>query len=244
MKLRNSNPVFKGIDYDTFGSTSATYGGIIIKTASLFMLLVLSILGVMSNPGFFAANVWILFVAMIFGFVMVMIGSRNPNAAKVTGPLYAIAEGLVLGILISFYEVVAPGLVQVAVMITLSIFFMLLVLYSLGIIRVGSFFKRVVTGAMMGLLFFMFIAIIIGLFSPTFSSNFYGNLNLMLLVSLISAGIASAMILIDLDNCTTIVQNNLDKEYEWTASLGLMVTIIWLFIEILRILLIFASRRD
>ncbi|QVK19929.1 Bax inhibitor-1/YccA family protein [Mycoplasmatota bacterium] len=250
--MRSTNPVFRGIKGNEVFSTSnsATYGGITSKTFLLFLIAVTTGYFTASNVEFVLSNSWIMLVSMIAAFVCVMISSINPRAAKIFAPLYAAFEGMLLGTIILFISTLSTvstayeGIVLNAVLITLSIFLVMLLLYSTGAVRVGPMFRRVMMGALFGLILFTFSTFIIGIFSPGFREMIYGNMQLMLLVSLISAALASLFILIDLDNCTKLVQASAPKEYEWVASLGLMVTIIWLFLEILRILIIFASRRD
>ncbi|XMB85619.1 Bax inhibitor-1/YccA family protein [Mycoplasmatota bacterium WC44] len=246
--MRSSNPVFKSMSRNEVYSSgeAASYGGIVFKTLFLFLIALTSGFVVMNEIEFVATNLWIFYFAMFGAFFSVLL-SRNPRRAKIFAPLYAAFEGVFLGVVVSMYNVIAPtigfGIVETAVLITLSVFLVMLVLYGTGVVRVGPIFRRLVIGALFGLVTFTIITMLIGLFSPAFRGAFYTD-NTILLISLISAGIASLMILLDLDNCTKLVQAGAPKDYEWSASLGLMVTIVWLFIEILRILLIFSTRRD
>lgn len=243
--FRSSNPMFRGNQYELAGvGESASYAGIVTKTAFLFLGLIASILTVQQYPEYFYNNVGILFGALIGGFIAVLVARFNPRAAKFAAPIYAILEGVVLGVIVMTYNLFYPGIVQTAVLITLSIFGAMLLLYGTGVIRVGSFLRRIVYSALMGLVFFSVALMIMSLFGSSLASAFFGNLQFMLMFSLISAVVASLLILIDLDNCSRIVNAGVHKDYEWMASLGLMVTLIWLFLEVLRILAIFASRRD
>lgn len=248
MRIRNSNPMFRGLDKNTFGLeanvNSATYGGIVSKTLFMFTILVAMVILVSLNAMWFYNNSWLMMASIFGGLIMVIIARVNPGTASLTGPLYAVFEGVLLGYIVAIYSALMPGVVEAAVLVTLSIFLVMLLLYVTGLVRVGPLFRRAVTGALVGLFFFVMVAWLLSMFSSSFASSFYGNTSLILLISLIAAGIASLMILIDLDNCTKLVQNGADKKYEWIASLGLMVTIVWLFIEILRIIVILTGRRD
>jgi len=245
MRLRSTNPVFRGVTRSDVFSTddASTYTGIIVKTLFLFLVLVTTGYYTISNATFFLENYWILIAALIVGLVAVIVSMSKPSIAKFTAPVYAAVEGVVLGIFILFAEALYSGIAFNALFITIAIFLTMLALYATGLVRVGPMFRRVLMGALIGLVVFTFAVMIISMFSPGFRESYFGNLNLLLLVSLISAGLASLFILMDLDNCSMIVKQGLPKEYEWVAGLGLMVTIVWLFIEILRILMIFASRR-
>ncbi len=243
--FRSTNPMFRSMRNVGYSDTPATYAGITTKTVFLFMLLVLSAYTSITNMEFLLNNVWIYFVALIGGFISVMVTSFSPKLGMVFAPIYSIFEGVVLGALVAIVNTfVGSGLAETAVIITLSIFVVMLVLYSTGIVRVGSFLRRLTMSMLWGLIIFGAVVFIMSLLGSSLAAMFYGNLQFMLIYSLISAAIASLMILLDLDNCTRLVEMGAPQEYEWNLSLGLIVTIVWLFIEILRILLIFASRRD
>jgi uncharacterized YccA/Bax inhibitor family protein len=100
----------------------------------------------------------------------------------------------------------------------------------------------VVYSALGGLVLFSVVLMIGNLLGFGFARAFFGNLEFLLLFSLVGAAVASLMILIDLDQASMLVRSGADESMEWFAALGLMVTLIWLFLEILRILYIFAAR--
>ncbi len=241
----STNPMLRSIDNSVFDSTeSATYNGIALKTLFLFAVLITSAFTVVTNLPYFEANFWIFFVALIGGFIAVITASIKPKLAKYFAPIYAVFEGIVIGVIATMLSFIASGIVEIAILITLCIFFVMLILYITGAVRVGPFLRRLTIGALVGLLMFTLLVMFSSVFSPAIANMYYSNLSFMLVISLVSAVIATLMILLDLDNCTRIVQAGAPKEFEWSASLGLMVTIIWLFIEILRILFIFTMRRD
>jgi len=239
--FRSSNPVLAGIEQFGVSDTPATYAGMVKKTAFLFLVLVVSTGFVAFNQGFFFANSWLLFVAMIGGFITI-ITSRTPARVRTGAPVYAALQGIVIGMIGVLYNTIVPGIVETAIVLTLSIFLVMLFLYATGIVRVGGFLQRTVYSALSGLVLFGFVMIVGNLFGFGFARAFFGNLEFLLIFSLIGAAVASLMILIDLDRATMLVRSGADESMEWFAALGLMVTIIWLFLEILRILYIFAAR--
>lgn len=244
--LRSTNPMMRRVRNNVHTSdTPVTYGGIATKTIFLFALLLLSGYTTSTYFNVLIDNTWIFFAALIGGFISVMVASFSPRLAKFFAPLYAILEGVILGALVLMVSLfVDASIPQTAVLITVNIFGVMLILYTTGIIRVGNFLRRFVMSALSGLIIFMLVMRISAIFGGTLATMYYTNLNFMLVISLVSAGIATLMLLIDFDNCTQMVNAGVDKEYEWSLGLGLMVTLVWLFIEILRILMIFASRRD
>jgi uncharacterized YccA/Bax inhibitor family protein len=239
--FRSSNPVFAGIQQVGVSATPATYAGIVKKTAYLFLVLVVSTGFVVFNAGFFFNNSWLLIGAAIGGFI-VIITSRTPERIRVGAPIYAGLQGVVIGMIGLLYSNIVPGIVEAAIVLTLSIFLVMLVLYATGIVRVGGLLQRVVYSALGGLVLFSVVLMIGNLLGFGFARAFFGNLEFLLLFSLVGAAVASLMILIDLDQASMMVRSGADESMEWFAALGLMVTIIWLFLEILRILYIFAAR--
>jgi uncharacterized YccA/Bax inhibitor family protein len=239
--FRSSNPVLAGIQQVAVSDTPATYAGIVKKTSYLFLVLLVSTGVVAFNAEFFFNNSWLLFGAAIGGFI-VIITSRTPQRVRTGAPIYAALQGVVIGMIGLLYSNIVPGIVEAAIILTLSIFLVMLFLYATGIVRVGGLLQRVVFSALSGLVLFSVVMIIGNLLGFGFASAFFGNLEFLLIFSLIGAAVASLMILIDLDQASMLVRSGADESMEWFAALGLMVTIIWLFLEILRILFIFASR--
>jgi uncharacterized YccA/Bax inhibitor family protein len=239
--FRTSNPVLAGIQSYAASESPATYAGIVKKTSYLFLVLVLFTGFVAFNADFFNNNSWVLFVAMIGGFITIVV-SRTPKRIQAGAPLYAALQGIVIGMIGVLYNTIVPGIVEAAILLTLSIFLVMLFLYATGIVRVGGLLQRVVYSALGGLVLFSVVMLLGRWLNFGFASAFFNNLEFLLLFSLIGAAVASLMILIDLDQASMLVRSGADESLEWFAALGLMVTIIWLFLEILRILYIFAAR--
>ena len=112
----------------------------------------------------------------------------------------------------------------------------MLFLYTTGIIRVGPFFKRALFSMMIGILLASVVLFILGLTGSSAFEGFY------IAVVLISVVVSSLYLLVDFDRITHYVQSNAPKEYEWSLSLGLVVTIVWVYIELLRLFAILASK--
>jgi uncharacterized YccA/Bax inhibitor family protein len=239
--FRSTNPVLAGIQHVGVSDTPATYGGIVKKTSFLFLVLLASSGFVAFNGSFFFNNSWLLFVAMIGGFVLILT-SKTPERIRTAAPIYAGLQGVVIGMVGLLYSSIVPGIVEAAILLTLSIFLVMLVLYATGIVRVGGLLQRVVYSALGGLVLFSVVLVIGNLLGFGFARAFFGNLQFLLVFSLIGAAVASLMILIDLDQASMLVRSGADESMEWFAALGLMVTILWLFLEILRILYLFTAR--
>ena len=129
-------------------------------------------------------------------------------------------------------------------LITATIFGVMLLLYSTNIIKVTGKFIRVMSGIGITILVVSLIYLISSLINPNniLITALYNNTGILLLVSGFILIYGAFMLALDFENINIMVANGFDKKYEWTASLGLMVTIVWIYVEVLRLLAIIASR--
>lgn len=240
-----SNPVFRTISRsETYTSSDvATYGGMITKT--LFLLLIAVGAGFLSIMYIPVETLYtMLFGAMIVGFISVIIASRSVRLAMPFSILYSLAEGVLLGIITAIFESIIPGIAFTAIMGTLVIFFVMLFLYASRTIRVTDRFRRIMFSVMLGLLVFFIIFGILSLFGGPIMTNIMLNPQIALGVGAIMIIIGALMLTLDFERAESIVESGADKRYEWVVSLGLLVTIVWIYIEILRFVAILTMSRD
>ncbi len=246
--MRTSNPVFRSLEktqyYESAGELSS-YRGITFKTLILLLTAVASgflfINAVGSGTIPVESMFGFLIGAMIIGLIAVLIGTRSVNLAMPMGVVYALSEGILLGTITALAEAYAPGIALSALLGTASIFTVMLFLYSSRIIRVTSRMRRVIYGALLGMLLFMVLFGILSWVSPVFISSMY-NTGLALLVTGVLIVLGAFMLALDFERAEAIVSGGYEKRFEWLVAIGLMVTIVWLYIEILRFLLILTSR--
>ena len=177
---------------------------------------------------------WVL-IGLIVAVVAALVSAFKPNLARFLAPVYALAEGVVVGAISHAYNIEYDGIVLQAVGATAGVFIVMLVLYRTGIIRVNDKFRRVVIGATLGLMVFYGISLLFSLFGANIS--FFNNGSLMGIgISLFAAGLAAMNLAIDFDFIENGERNGLPKQMEWYAALGVMVTLVWLYLELLRLL--------
>lgn len=175
-------------------------------------------------------------------FVLAIVISFKKEWAPFLSPVYAVCEGLCIGALSAFFEVMFPGLVMRAVLLTFSVMFAMLFLYKTRIVRVTQRFRTIVLAATIGIAFAYLISFIIGLFGV--NMNFmYGGGSLGIIISLVIVAVAALNLALDFDFIEKGAESNLPSYFEWYGAFGLMVTLIWLYIEILRLLAIVANRK-
>ena len=159
----------------------------------------------------------------------------RPHLAKFIAPLYAIAEGFFVGAISRAYENLYDGLVVQAAGMTLAVFAVMLVLNRTGVIKVTERFRKIVITATIGVMLFYGISFLISMFGG--SVSFLSSPSLLGIgFSIFVAGLAAFNLALDFDFIEKGSKQGLDKDFEWYAAFGLLVTIIWLYLEMLRLL--------
>ncbi len=179
----------------------------------------------------------------IAGFILAVIISLKKEWAAFLSPIYAVCEGLCIGSVSAYFELMFPGLVMRAVLLTFSVLFGMLFLYKMNLIRATQRFRAIVFAATAGIAIAYFITFIISLFGVDMSFM-YGGGTLGLVISLAVTVIAALNLILDFDFIENGAEAGLPAYFEWYGAFGLMVTLVWLYIEILRLLAIVASSRD
>jgi len=183
----------------------------------------------------------------IVGLILVLIISFKPQFSGYLAPVYALAEGVFLGAISAYYNDAfaekAPGIVMQAVGITFGIVIAMFALYRFGIIKATQKFKAIVFTATAGIAMFYVIAMVLRMFNIQMplihESSTFG-----IIFSLVVVGIASLNLIMDFDMIEQGVAMGAPKYMEWYGAFGLMVTIVWLYIEVLRLLSKFAGKKD
>lgn len=250
---RSSNPVlsksaFNVQTYTASYTETMTLNGTLNKSVAMLLLVVVGALytwkmffgAATIEAGSALVSRWI-FIGGIGGFVFSLITIFKKSWAYITAPIYAILEGLFLGAISAFFEASYPGLVMQAIALTFGTLFIMLIGYRSGIIKVTQKFRAGIiaaTGAVALVYFISFIFSMFGAGGLIINSN--GILGIG--ISLIIVAIAALNLVLDFDFIAKGSKAGLPKYMEWYAAFGLMLTLVWLYIEILRLLSKFASR--
>ncbi|MDD3001468.1 MAG: Bax inhibitor-1/YccA family protein, partial [Candidatus Riflebacteria bacterium] len=174
------------------------------------------------------------------GLILALITSFKPDWSPYTSIPYSLAEGLALGAISALLNRVYPGIALNAVLITFSVMLIMLFLFRTGVIQATERFKSVVITATIGIVLaslFSFALSFMGMGMHLYSTGTYG-----LLFSVFVCIIAALNLIIDFDFVIKGAQSNAPKHMEWFAAFGLMVTLVWLYIEILRLLSLLARK--
>ena len=172
---------------------------------------------------------------MIGGLAAALATIFVPTWARITAPVYAVAEGLALGGISAFYEQQLHGIVFQAIGLTFGVLAVMLVLYRSEIIKVTDRFRMIVMAATGGIALFYLVTIVLGFFHVSVPLVYGGGTG-AIVFSLVVVAIAALNLALDFDFIARGAEHGAPKFMEWYAAFGLMVTLIWLYLEILRLL--------
>lgn len=178
---------------------------------------------------------WI-FATYIATFILAMVTIFKPKLARITGPIYAVGEGLFLGSISAIFEAQYPGIVVQAVLLTFGVFITMMVLFATGAIKVTEKLRMCIFCAM-GAIFLVYIAdLVASIFfnssMPLVNSSSPAGIGFSVIVVIV----ASLNLLLNFDFIKTAVDYKAPRYMEWFAAFGLMLALVWLYLEILRLL--------
>jgi len=177
----------------------------------------------------------------IGGFIIALIITFKREWAPYLAPLYALLEGLFIGAISAMFNDIYDGIVMSAVGLTFGVSIAMYLLYSFRIIKATEKFKSIIFTATAGIAIFYFITWIVGMFGVNMPFM-YDNSMLSIGISLFIVGIAALNLILDFDMIEQGANMGAPKYMEWYGAFGLMVTIVWLYLEILRLLAKLNSR--
>ena len=225
------------IDYNE----TMTVSGTINKSFLMLLLLVTS-----------ATITWMMFFSgynpMVFtiggavvGLILVVISAFKPHLSPYLAPGYAVFEGLFIGGISAIFESMYPGIVIQAVSCTFVTFMVCFGLYKYEIVKVTEKFRSVVIAATLAIVTYYLISWLLSMFT-SFAPVHYGNSWMSIGISAFVIVIAALNLFLDFDQIEKGVQQKMPKYMEWFSAMGLMITLVWLYIEFLRLLSKLASR--
>ncbi len=219
-----------------------TVQGTVSKIFMLFACLIagsaISIYYLFTNPAIVSG---LMIGGAVLAFIFVLIASFNIKTAKYLAAPYALLEGLVLGAFSMFFEAQWHGIVLQAILSTFAVLFVMLMLYKARVIRYTEKFQAVLMTSMLSILAIYLIQMVASFFGRGIPGIFEAGL-IGIGFSLFVVVIAAMALIQDFFFIETASQNMLSKDYEWYGAMGLMITLVWLYTEILRLLAKLNSR--
>ncbi|PSL35945.1 Bax inhibitor-1/YccA family protein [Chitinophaga ginsengisoli] len=237
--FQSNNPVFNEKVLQKVG-TSQTEGamtikGTINKMAFLLVLVMAAAIYAWGAPARQQNIMPFLWGGALGGFALAIIITFKKEWAQYLAPAYALAEGLFLGVISVLYSNLYEGIVLQAVGITFATFLAMLILYRTRIIRATEKFKAIVFTATAGIALFYLLALVLSFFNINIPFLHEGS-TIGIIFSLVVVVVAALNLIINFDLIETGAAQGAPKYFEWYASFGMLVTLIWLYLEILRLL--------
>lgn len=230
-QTQTPSPITSDADAMTIGGTAAKTGFLlllVLGAGAYGWTLVDPAEGDTSFPG------WLFFV--IFGaFILAIVTVFRPQISAFTSPIYSLAQGVMLGAISHIYDAAFEGIVLQAIMATAAVFVVMLILFTTRTIKVTNRMRGVVIGATLGIAVFYFASFLLAIFGVNmpfiWDSGPFG-----IAFSVLVVGIAAFNLMLDFDMIERGTNAGAPKYMEWYGAFGLMVTIIWMYIEMLRLI--------
>jgi len=233
-----NNAIFKNAEYMADVDTM-TVEGTATKTGILIFITLLAaafaFVSGLQSAMIFAIG------GSIIGFIIVIFTNFKPHLSATTAPIYAACEGLALGGISMVFEMQYPGIASQAVLLTGGTLLSMMIVYRLGLIKVTEKLKMGIAACMGGIMLAYLISFI-GSFFGYRASLVYGSGMLGIGFSIFVVGIAAVCLLLDFDRIETFARQGAPKYMEWFGAMTLLVTLVWLYVEILRLLSKLRSR--
>lgn len=229
--MRSSNPVLRNVMRRAdVTDRPVTYANVAYKSIFLIALVMVSAVLTVSYGGEFI-TIGTLIGAIVIGFISVIIGTRSVRLSPIFSTIYAICEGAVLGVVSALYASVYEGIVPTALTTTFIVFIVMFLLHSTKVIKVNQKFLSIMVVSLIAVIFMSILSFVL----PFGGSLYY-------VVALISAVLSAFFLLVSFAQIETCVESGMDAKYGWVLSLGLLVTLVWVYVEMLRLLAIFSRR--
>ncbi|MBS1932638.1 MAG: Bax inhibitor-1/YccA family protein [Bacteroidetes bacterium] len=191
----------------------------------------------------------LMIVGLIGGMITGLIVSFKPTTARYLAPAYALFEGFFLGAISVYinsqFEKKYPGIVTQAVGLTFAVALVMFLLYNFRIIKPTEKFKSVILSAVFGIFLFYLVVIVLSLFHVNVSFMSWNDASpLGIGISIFIVAIAALCLILDFERIETGAAMGAPKHMEWYGAFGLLVTMVWLYLEILKLLSRIASSRN
>lgn len=240
--MRSGNPTLNNKTFEELSgaidSERMTLSGTVNKTAMLLALLLITAGYTWSQffkTGDASAVLPLMWGGLIGGLVFALITIFKKTWAPVTAPIYALLEGLAIGGISAFYEIQFPGIVMQAVGLTFGTLFCLLAAYRSGLIKVTENFKLGIVAATGAIFVLYLVNMVLSMFGMPIGFIHEGG-TFGIIFSLVVVTIAALNLVLDFDFIENGVEAGAPKYMEWYGAFGLIVTLVWLYLEILRLL--------
>lgn len=253
--FESGNPTLSERIFSKFHTSDSTYLMTVRGSIQKFGFLLFLVIGgaawtwKLFIDGAYGTMMTFFWVGLIGGLVSAIAISFKPNLAKYLAPVYGLLEGFVLGafsvIINNAFQKSYPNIVLQAVMLTLAVAIGMFLLYNFRIIQPTQKFKAIIISCSVGIGVFYLVYFILSLFHVNISFMAWGDNSMLGIgINLFVAAIAALSLILDFERLEIGEKMGAPKEMEWYGAFGLLVTMVWLYIQILKLLSRFANNRN
>lgn len=221
--------------YGPVSTTASAEGTMTVQGAINKTLVLFGLLFVTAVIGYQFPHPVVITVSAIAALILVLVSVFKRHLAPTIAPIYALLEGFVVGGVSAMYASLGGGIILQAVSLTMLVLFIMLFIQKTGLIPVTQKFRMGVVMATGAIMVVYLLSFVLGFFGINIPYIHQGG-TFGILFSLAVIGIASLNLLLDFDNIIKGAQYGAPKYMEWFSAMGLMITLIWLYFEILRLL--------
>lgn len=236
--MKTSNPIFnRDLDAQVIGGEPMTVSGTMNKTLLLLVCAFIpaAVVWYQALLGYTDKVMMIMTIGLIVGLISAFVIIFKNNTAPYLAPVYAFAEGALLGGLSVMVDMQFPGIAIQAVVFTFIVLFAMLGLYKFKLIRATEKFRSTIIAATFSIMLVYLVTLVASFFNINIPFVFGGGV-VGIVFSAIVVILAALNLILDFDFIEQSAYNMLPKHYEWYGAFGLMVTLVWLYMEILRLL--------
>jgi uncharacterized YccA/Bax inhibitor family protein len=241
----SSNPFVneKQLSKATLGVSKSAEGTMTVQGAvnkSIILTAILIVSAVIA-PQFLTFSMPLFYGTLFGGLALAMISLFKPAISPITGPLYAVVEGIFIGMISNmFAEMIDPSIVLNAVLLTALCLASMLIAYKTGLIKATEKFRSMVTTATGAIMMIYMLSWVLGMFGVNIPYLHEGGM-MGIGISLFIIGIACLNLILDFDSIEKFAAAGAPKHMEWYCGVSLLVTLVWIYIEILRLLAVMSS---
>ncbi len=244
--MSSSNPFVSEAQFaknKTLGISKDSSGTMTIQGAVNKSILLTAILFVSAVflPTFLPMTTAVMLGCVFGGLALVIVSYMKPTIAHITAPLYAVVEGVLVGMISYMYAgFLGNGIIFNALLLTILCLASMLIAYKTGLIKPTEKFRSMIVTATGAIFLIYMLNIVLSMFGMSIPYLHEGGM-IGIGISLFIIAIAVLNLILDFDNIESGARAGAPKHMEWVCSLGLLVTLVWIYLEILRLLAIFAS---
>lgn len=242
--------IYSGVQIPAPVDQRVTYADVMVKCAIMFAIaVVMAFAGWMITEAMPGVGTLLVFGALIATLVLGLVNAMKRKVSPPLTILYAAVSGIMLGAVSYWYNQIAlasdyEGLVLQAVLATFTTFGVMLLLFGTGIVKVTNKFMKFMLVAMVSYVFIGIASLVAAMFGVGGGWGFYGVGTLGLLLCIFGVGLAAFSLMLDFEAIKQGVAMGLPERESWRMSFGLLVTLVWLYLEFLRLFAIIASGRE